>query len=480
MNTDPDIDYYDYCDDYPYDDDAYARFARVRRVLICAGVVFLVLLGALAFPSKWGGQMSYLSLDGISMQPTLYAKDLAVLRETHDYKVGDIVAYEPVGSHDAFYLHRIRKIDASGYTFKGDNNKEDDPRVIKQEQIIGEMLFHVPKAGALITSKPFLFGLAGLIILLTYGVAMLPDRWQPLPALSRGRERLHAGVAHMMSGASHIKWSMFVIAVVLAIGALFVRASAPSAKAPENVHAQLSYSGVAEKSETYPDGKISSGDTIYTKLTDKIDVQWKTEGLTATGLRLYLRDGQAWKREIKLDGAWRQGAWHATVDIDEIIKLTDKIQAQTSVANSTWTLQFKPSGITSGVAAPGYNFQLNAGVLRPADKAELDWSPNAAPSGRSNTALWSVMLAAGAIAFIILGIMDNQPKPQAQRLQLTAQPAGEWLEVDSPDEIEALALKLDVPIMEHSSGMYVIGSGLTQGFRYTTVLAPVGVSSEVA
>ncbi len=443
------------------------RFARLLKVVTGCAVVLLVLTAAFALPAKWGGQMSYLNLEGVSMQPLLHSKDLAIVRQSSTYKVGDIAAYKPVGSHGAFYLHRITKISSDGYTFKGDNNKDADARTIKKEQLIGKMLIHIPRAGALITSRLFLIVVAGMILLLTYGVSMLPDRFQPIPALGRLRLRMHEGI-ESIKGPEPIKWSMFLVSIALLIAASSMWLARPHQAKSAQVHANLTYAADATKGDTYPDGKIHSGDTIYTRLTHKLDMTWQLDGARARGLKLYLKDGQDWQREIPMDGSWTNGIYHASVDIDQIAKLTDKIQQQTTVANSTWTLQFKADHVRAGAPSiPGYNFQMEAGVLRPTDKDSLTWTPNVMPGHHGSSALWIVMIAAAGIAFLILGIMDNQPSPRARRVMLTGRPVGDWLEIDSAEEIEAMAIKLDVPVMEHASGLYVMGAGMTRGYHYS-------------
>jgi signal peptidase I len=430
------------------------------------GIAILCLATLLAWPAKWGGQMTYLNLDGISMKPTLEAGSLAIVRSTNDYQVGDIVAYEPPGSTHAFYLHRIREVTPDGYWFKGDNNKDDDPRIVKSNQIMGEMLFAIPHAGAIVTNKLVLLAIAGAILALTFGVSLLPDAAQPSAIARRFADSMREGAAQVKARSGEVKWGMLSLAALVLAAAAYTYITREVEQAPDRVSAQLTYSAKAKVSDTYPTGRITSGDTIYTRLASDLDVTWKLQNASARGLELQLRDGQGWSRPIKLPQSWKGSTLHAKLDLDEITKLTDQIQMQTGVPNATYTVRLKPVG-AKGARIPSYDFTLNEGVIRPADKSGLSWSPDVRKDrGNPNTpSMLSVMLLAAGVALLAMGLYDSQPAPRARRLAIGQAPAGEWLDLPSSEELEQLALRLDVPIMEHAGAEYVIVPGMAQGYR---------------
>jgi signal peptidase I len=109
---------------------------------------FALLLAALFFfaPTQVGGSTSYVVTEGISMLPNLHGGDLAVVRTHSSYRVGESVLYDSPVLHRPV-LHRIVAIRDGRYFFKGDNNSFVDPGAVSQSALIGELWFHVPRAG---------------------------------------------------------------------------------------------------------------------------------------------------------------------------------------------------------------------------------------------------------------------------------------------------------------------------------------------
>jgi len=114
-----------------------------------ASVALLILF----WPASLGGDVSYVVVRGVSMEPTLHPGELAVLR-THDgYTPGDVVAYrvpEDEFGAGAVIIHRIVGGDAEdGFVVQGDNKEGPDRWLPKPENIVGKMRFHVPDGGDL-------------------------------------------------------------------------------------------------------------------------------------------------------------------------------------------------------------------------------------------------------------------------------------------------------------------------------------------
>src|SRR5690242_13524376 len=73
-----------------------AMIARQRWLDTLFAALLLALLGAawVAFaPTRFGGQAAYVIVSGISMEPSFHRGDLAILRQTNDYAIGDVVTY---------------------------------------------------------------------------------------------------------------------------------------------------------------------------------------------------------------------------------------------------------------------------------------------------------------------------------------------------------------------------------------------------
>jgi signal peptidase I len=107
----------------------------------------LAALCLLLWPQRWGGSMTYVITHGVSMQPSFHAGDLAILRTSDRYDVGDVVAYRS-DALKTIVMHRILSKGPAGYTFKGDNNDFVDPGVVTDDQLLGSLVLRLPKVGA--------------------------------------------------------------------------------------------------------------------------------------------------------------------------------------------------------------------------------------------------------------------------------------------------------------------------------------------
>lgn len=88
---------------------------------------------------------SYVVLSG-SMEPKLYPGDLIITFKSNPkkLKVGDIITFK---SNNQVITHRIEQINENGYITKGDNNDVVDEEIVKEDDIIGKVLFKIPKVG---------------------------------------------------------------------------------------------------------------------------------------------------------------------------------------------------------------------------------------------------------------------------------------------------------------------------------------------
>ena len=91
---------------------------------------------------------SFLVVTTGSMNGTIDQGDLIVVKKTNDYSPGDIVTYIETESN-APVTHRIVNYGPKDgmYITKGDSNISVDVMPISDEQIAGEVVFVIPKAG---------------------------------------------------------------------------------------------------------------------------------------------------------------------------------------------------------------------------------------------------------------------------------------------------------------------------------------------
>ena len=93
-------------------------------------------------PVQFGGSTLYSATKGDSMEPLFHAGDLAIVRRSASYRVGDIVLYESAVLHRPV-LHRIIVIQNGHYFFKGDHNHFVDPGYATSRELLGKLWIHV-------------------------------------------------------------------------------------------------------------------------------------------------------------------------------------------------------------------------------------------------------------------------------------------------------------------------------------------------
>lgn len=129
-----------------------ARVALRPRRLLGTLTVVLILAGwwFLFRPEVLGGSTTLVTVSGTSMEPGMVTGDLAVVRKTGEYEVGEVVAFR-VPQDGGVVIHRIVGGDAaSGFRVRGDNNDGYDPWRPQPEDVVGELWLHVPGAGRVV------------------------------------------------------------------------------------------------------------------------------------------------------------------------------------------------------------------------------------------------------------------------------------------------------------------------------------------
>ena len=90
---------------------------------------------------------SSLTIQTGSMSGTMEIGDLIIIKNTGDYKIGDIVTFLPDGAVIPT-THRIINYNEQGeFVTKGDANNVKDTDNIAKDKIIGEVVLHLPELG---------------------------------------------------------------------------------------------------------------------------------------------------------------------------------------------------------------------------------------------------------------------------------------------------------------------------------------------
>lgn len=126
---------------------------------VLRGLAFLIAV-ALAWPITFGGMFGGVVVSGQSMEPTMYAGDLVLVRRAAEVEVGDVVVYRPQAQPAARVIHRIVDRDGPELVLQGDNNSWIDPFDVVVDDVEGIAFATVPKVGGWLSqlANPLLWG----------------------------------------------------------------------------------------------------------------------------------------------------------------------------------------------------------------------------------------------------------------------------------------------------------------------------------
>ena len=109
-----------------------------------------------------------------SMTNTINIGDSVVVKVNETFKENDIIVYK---EENSFITHRVIKIDGQDLITRGDaNNSEDKP--IKSDQILGKVIYIIPKIGIWrrVLASPEILGMIIISIILLGVVLMLTSK----------------------------------------------------------------------------------------------------------------------------------------------------------------------------------------------------------------------------------------------------------------------------------------------------------------
>lgn len=159
---------------------------KIKKILSILGYS---ILGLLVFISIWlcvdkfivkSKVPSFLGVSALrvetgSMTGTINEGDVIIIAKTNKYKIGDIVTYIQDGDKLPT-THRIVLYEGdNGYITKGDFNNTKDFDTVYQDEILGEVIFPIPKLGYVLdwftTTEGIIYSIVFVVIL--YGTIYL-------------------------------------------------------------------------------------------------------------------------------------------------------------------------------------------------------------------------------------------------------------------------------------------------------------------
>jgi len=154
----------------------------IRAIVNSASYIFFIILAIAAFfsitanSSLLGNYKSYVIQSG-SMENTIMTGDIILIKSMQQYNKYDVITFKEGG--DRIVTHRIIQVNEgeaakSDFITKGDANRSIDNDTVRQEQILGKVMFVVPKVGFLVAFAKSPFGL--IILILIPSALLIIDR----------------------------------------------------------------------------------------------------------------------------------------------------------------------------------------------------------------------------------------------------------------------------------------------------------------
>ena len=357
---------------------ARSRFRRTASVT-CGALGVVLWLGFA--PAALGGTSTYVTTYGTSMEPTLQAGDLVVVKPQDSYRVGDVVAYRSA-SLGTVVLHRIIAREGDRYVFQGDNNSWIDDERPTEADLIGAMDTHVSGLGERVQQVRSPGGIAAVA-----GVGLVPTAVTARARRRRrGKERSERPAApRRRPSLGHVEPRLVVAAGValLVTGFAFTRPTIVESAndVPFDEQGAFSYTAPAAGAPAvYPDGEVTSGQPIFLNLVERIDITFdyrisSEAPLLATGdvaLRASISDTSGWSYPFELAGPVAFAADNAqirgSIDLTDLRSRIADMEAATGAARDTYTVAVQAAvnreitgldASSTGSFAPSLDFRLD-------------------------------------------------------------------------------------------------------------------------
>ena len=325
-------------------------------------VIFAALAAAWAVlaPPQLGGSTRYVILDGSSMEPSLHAGDLAVVRPRESVEKGDVVLYShpELGVH---VLHRVVRSDGGKFVLKGDNNDFLDSVRPTADDIEGQLWVSLPRVGSAIVWARQPLHAALIVFALAFlalgGGALVSRTRRSAPSYGiaaaapndHRATRRTGGTAQLILGLGLAGLAVFGLLAVVSTSRQSTRSeTVPDAYAHVG---SFSYSAPAEASDVYPDGVVNTGESAFLLLVPSFDVafDYRLETDVAADIRgsvaltAALSDGVGWVRRIPfgepVEFAGTTTRATGTLDLGALNDIVEEMRSLTGSGTTTFALE---------------------------------------------------------------------------------------------------------------------------------------------
>ena len=360
----------------------------VKIQTIVVGVLALA-IAAVAWiffaPTQLGGSTSYMIIRGVSMHPSIHGGDLVIVRRQSDYRIGEVVAYRDTLDKQTV-LHRIVGRDGSKYVFQGDNrqtNKSPDAFHPTKAQLVGRKWLLIPYAGRVlewvqVPTNAALLAIGAVVLAAGGGAAGQRKRRRPKGGPAAGAPPVSRRLNPLLA------LPLALLIVSLGLGAVaFSRGKTESALVPDSYQqtGDFSYSGAAKAGIVYPSGRVTTGQTVFSRLVKNLSFSFayklgakQSAAVSGTAvLRASITStGNQYTRNFTLARRGFQGTGVTLVGLFPLSRYTnllDEVQSETQDPTSSYEVTISPTVQVKGLVgttpvnetfAPKLDFVLDA------------------------------------------------------------------------------------------------------------------------
>ncbi len=369
----------------------------MRRTAVTWLLLILSLTSAawLLAPSGVGGQATYVVTNGVSMEPHLYAGDLAVVRPADAYQVGDSAAYHSP-MLDTVVLHRIVAVEGDRYVFQGDNNSWLDPEKPTIDDLVGKELLHIPRGGIWLkqlTSPPALaayafFLLAGGTAVATTTRQRRKERRIVSPRHRSTAPRSLSAMPPALQPVAAIAAALGLVGVALA-GLSWTRPTTTTGASMSSVDSTLdfSYTATVPASAAYDGTTVTAPQPVFRALTDTVDVTYDYAGRPGKiAVVAELSTASGWQSTVHLSKqqplkAAQQGK--VRLDLSALEDRAEAAAAVTGIPAGSLTVTVIPRIWMDGGGqfAPELPLTLDSTTLKPSSEEALSASTSSQTAG---------------------------------------------------------------------------------------------------
>jgi len=314
--------------------------------------LMLVLIAWIALaPTQLGGQVSYVIVDGNSMEKGFHLGDLVLVRKTLAYQIGDAVTYKNA-ELGRYVFHRIVNLNVDRYVIKGDNNTWFDSYQPTREEIVGKLWVHIPKLGKAIEWLRLPTNLA--IIIALFGGSLMSN----MLIQSSKHRKSGARSGPKLRGAMEVALYPLGFLVLIFLGMGVFAFTRPITRTADNILYQQDgnffYSATGTP-QIYDTDTVRTGEPVFPKLTCFLNVGFAynlTGGQlqTVSGnqqLSAQVLDEQSgWQRTIPMISktAFTGNSYMtmATLDLCQVEALIQLVEQETGLHQNTYTLKIIP------------------------------------------------------------------------------------------------------------------------------------------